>query len=423
MMKKSMKIRKPMISEVNQSWFSDWRGGFGENDFCPDGGTINGEYIDNMADDAVAFVKIGDDFMFEPKAYHYEILQKHYTDYVNKLLKERGLEDNAENRSDLFYELLKSATYDGRLWTRKKIISLWGMPKGVNGMEQMRHDIESNIGVNLSEYTFGYKDGIIMPFDEFYNKETGLDDIERTPVHLMKAQEKLKYWQEKAKKSVIPFMGSDVAWAKAREAGYDTLAAYNFDRENNYKSPWVETKRRDINGIIKETIRRYMKAINEARPKNPMNVDRIDPFVGRKPKTIKARINQIYKLVNKYGLSSRKYHDESWAALDDYKKVIESLGCEFTCWVENGGYCDYDEHTNMNMSKMYNIEIEYDDGITINGYIKMMAAGSMEDPFDAYDTCMILWPKRRMELESKNKNINNIVNETIDRYINRIINE
>lgn len=257
-----------IISEVNQSWFSDWRGGFKENDFCPDGGTINGKYVDNMAGDAVAFVKIGDDFMFEPKAYHYEILQKYYTDYVNDLLKKRGLEDNEMNRSDLFYELLKSATYDGRLWTRKKIISLWGIPKGANGMEEMRNDIESNIGVNLSEYTFGYKDGIIMPFDEFYNKETGLEDIERTPVHLMKAQDKLKYWQEKAKKADIPFMGSDVAWAKAKKAGYDTLAAYNFDRENNYKSPWqheyvkLESRRRkNMDRIIRETIDRYVNGI------------------------------------------------------------------------------------------------------------------------------------------------------------------
>ena len=250
-----------IISEVNQSWFSDWRGGFEEDDFCPDGGTINGKFIDNMAGDAVAFVKIGDNFMFEPKAYHYEILEKYYTDYVLDQLKKRGLEDTQANRSDLFYELMKSATYDGRLWIRKRIISLWSVPQNALEMQEMRHDIESNIGVNLSEYTFGYKGGILMPFDDFFYGKENVQNRERTPVHLMKAQDKLKYWQNKRKEADIPFMGSDVAWAKAKKAGYDTLAAYNFDRENSYKSPWVESRRRNINRIIKETIDRYVNSI------------------------------------------------------------------------------------------------------------------------------------------------------------------
>lgn len=141
-----------------------------------------------------------------------------------------------------------------------------------------------------------------------------------------------------------------------------------------------EITNRVINNIIKEAHYRNVG-------------DEIEPFIGRRPKTIRARINQIYKMVHKYGLSSRKYHDDHWQALDDYDKVISSMGCELNYWCENGGYTDYDPQIGMNMSKVYNIEISYDDGMVISGYIKMMAAGSMEDPFDAYDTCMILWPK------------------------------
>ena len=140
--------------------------------------------------------------------------------------------------------------------------------------------------------------------------------------------------------------------------------------------------------IITESV---IQNIKEAHYRNVG--DEIEPFIGRRPKTIRARINQIYKMVHKYGLSSRKYHDDHWQALDDYDKVISSMGCELNYWCENGGYTDYDPQIDMNMSKVYNIEISYDDGMVISGYIKMMAAGSMEDPFDAYDTCMILWPK------------------------------
>jgi hypothetical protein len=112
------------------------------------------------------------------------------------------------------------------------------------------------------------------------------------------------------------------------------------------------------------------------------------------PKSIKGRMNQIYKEVNKYGLSSKKYHDEYWKAIDDYEFVINNLGYDVRIWVEDGGYGDYDEFTHMPMSKTYSISISCGDGMDIEGYIKAMAAGSVQDPFDAYDTCIVLWPAR-----------------------------
>lgn len=114
---------------------------------------------------------------------------------------------------------------------------------------------------------------------------------------------------------------------------------------------------------------------------------------GRRPKTLRARINRIYKLVHEYRIDTRKYHDDHWQALDDYDSVISSLGGELSYWCEDGGYTDRDKETGMPMSKVYEIEITYDDGMAIRGYIKMMAAGSVESPFDAYDTCIVMWPK------------------------------
>ena len=67
----------------------------------------------------------------------------------------------------------------------------------------------------------------------------------------------------------------------------------------------------------------------------------------------------------------------------------------------DGGYCDYDEYDHMPRSKQYAIKIMFEDGMSIDGYIKCMAAGTMEDPFSRYDTCIVLWPKSNRTLENK----------------------
>ena len=171
-----------------------------------------------------------------------------------------------------------------------------------------------------------------------------------------------------------------------------------------------------VNFTMKEDLkRRIAMKINESMPKNPMNVDDggFDKFMGRRPKTIKARINQIYRIVKKYGIDSRVYHDEHWQAVEDYYRAITSLGCEVEmkpCGHMNnadslesdGGYCDYADD-GMPRSKQYAIKIMFDDGMNIDGYIKCMAAGSVQDPFDAYDTCMVLWPKSNRILEGINE--------------------
>lgn len=113
--------------------------------------------------------------------------------------------------------------------------------------------------------------------------------------------------------------------------------------------------------------------------------------LGRKPATKKARINQIYKLLKSEGVSDGRWSDDHWQGVDDYRDCIRRLGVEVNIWCENGGYCDYDHSDNMPRSKQYEIEIMYDDGMVIRGYIKFMAAGTVEDPFSTYDSTMILW--------------------------------
>ena len=143
----------------------------------------------------------------------------------------------------------------------------------------------------------------------------------------------------------------------------------------------------DEEGMDETIVRLSRKALSEAKR-------RIMEGAGVPPKSVRGRINQIYNAVNAMGLSSKKFRDENWAALRMYDETIEGLGYELTYWVEDGGYGDYDEYTGMPTSKTYMIRIGCGDGMDIDGYIKMMAAGSVEDPFDAYDTCMVLWPAR-----------------------------
>lgn len=171
-----------------------------------------------------------------------------------------------------------------------------------------------------------------------------------------------------------------------------------------------------VNFTLKEELKmRLRDKINESRPKNLSNTVDVEKFMGRRPKTIKARINQIYRIVKRYGIDSKLYHDDHWQAKDDYYRAITSLGCDFEMrpcgnsnnldnWddiTSDGGYCDYAED-GMPRSKQYAVKIMYDDGMNIGGYIKFMAAGRVDDPFSSYDTCMILWPKNNRMLENKN---------------------
>lgn len=190
---------------------------------------------------------------------------------------------------------------------------------------------------------------------------------------------------------------------------------------------------------IKEDIKRnILRQINESRPKSLTDDTEIERFMGRRPKSIKARINQIYRIIKKYGIDSKLYHDDHWQAVSDYNHAISSLGCDvdmFPCASlesnhGDGGYTDYDKNDNMPRSKQYKVIITYDDGMQIEGYAKMMAAGTVSDPFAAYDTCIVLWPKshsvQEQHLSSQialsESEVKRIIKESTIRVLNEIRN-
>lgn len=182
----------------------------------------------------------------------------------------------------------------------------------------------------------------------------------------------------------------------------------------HYKKQDIEKQRV---ALMKESMKeRIRKRIYESRPQNIANVEQVMKFKGRRPKSIRARINQIYKIIKAYGIDNKLYTDDHWQAKDDYSKAIESLGCEFNYWCENGGYCDYDNDDHMPRSKKYEVEITFEDGMTIGGYMKFMAAGTIENPFKRYDTCIVLDPSVKHELTTES--IQNTVAKTIKNYLN-----
>lgn len=188
---------------------------------------------------------------------------------------------------------------------------------------------------------------------------------------------------------------------------FDMEYCLNYDPKI-YDSKIIKTS--DIRKLVKEAMYKKLPGDDEEFPK----------FMGRRPKSIKARIERIHKRCNEYGLSSQKFHDDAWAAVGFYKRVIESLGYEVEIWVENGGYRDYDPQDHMPRSKQYEIRITADDGMVIEGYIKCMAAGSVQGPFDAYDTMMSLWPKPKRSYNEavKTSDLRNLIRESLRTKLN-----
>jgi len=178
-----------------------------------------------------------------------------------------------------------------------------------------------------------------------------------------------------------------------------------------------------VNFTLKEELKERLRGkINEAMYKridNPSKKSRSNVT------TLKTRINHIYNAVKEHGLDSRLYHDEVWQAIDFYHKVItDKFGGEVEVNTKpcadlshadsiesDGGYCDYDPYDHMPRSKQYAIEINFPDGMKVSGYIKCMAAGTVQDPFSRYDTCIVLWPKNNRVLENREMR-----NESINEY-------
>lgn len=146
--------------------------------------------------------------------------------------------------------------------------------------------------------------------------------------------------------------------------------------------------------------------------------------MNNQPKTTKTWINRIYKALDKSRILSRLYNDDAWQGVDDCLSVIEALGFEVNCWVQDGGYGDIDLNDHMPRSKTYEIRLTFDGIQPIRGYIKCMAAGTVDDPFDRYDLTVVLYPERKDMLKEEylkrivRNSIRQVIKESVDDFYN-----
>jgi hypothetical protein len=97
--------------------------------------------------------------------------------------------------------------------------------------------------------------------------------------------------------------------------------------------------------------------------------------------------NHVYKMVESKRLCSKLYRDEDWSNVRAFFKAIEDLGYKVSYWVENGGYRTFE---NGGQCKDYQLTISLGE-IVVNGYLTAGQAGTVADPWSAYDLTLILW--------------------------------
>ena len=109
--------------------------------------------------------------------------------------------------------------------------------------------------------------------------------------------------------------------------------------------------------------------------------------------------NAIYKQLRKTGTTGKLYHDESWEGVRLVKKDIEDAfyniknpnhEYEVSIAPDNGGYRKSKD--GMSQWKQYKIEIyvKGNEEPFMTGTLNCHAAGTVEDPFNAYDmSCTI----------------------------------
>ena len=101
-------------------------------------------------------------------------------------------------------------------------------------------------------------------------------------------------------------------------------------------------------------------------------------------------IKILYKGVN--DLTSHLYRDNDWryinAVFQRIEDIVSSEG-ELSVWCENGGYVK--DREGKPIYKEWKLRIELNNGGMIGGSVKANAAGSIEDPLDAYDITCTFW--------------------------------
>lgn len=110
--------------------------------------------------------------------------------------------------------------------------------------------------------------------------------------------------------------------------------------------------------------------------------------------------NAIYKQLSKTGTTGKFYRDSAWEGVDLVRRDIEDAfkliknntrQFEVSIYPENGGYRKSKD--GLSQWKEYKIDIYLKNHKTpiMGGVLNCHAAGSVNDPFDAYDMSCTIW--------------------------------
>ncbi len=110
----------------------------------------------------------------------------------------------------------------------------------------------------------------------------------------------------------------------------------------------------------------------------------------RRTSDIKRKwINKFYTKAN--DLTGHLYKDDNWAGVYEFfdimRQRIPELDIKY--WVVDGGY-SHPGDDGMPRRKTYNIGIKTPEGVDISGMLHCDAAGTVENPFEAYDMTLLL---------------------------------
>lgn len=101
-------------------------------------------------------------------------------------------------------------------------------------------------------------------------------------------------------------------------------------------------------------------------------------------------IKTLYKEVD--DLTSHIYRDNDWRYVNNvFQRIEDVIGSdgELSVWCENGGYVKDNDGTPI--YKEWKLKIKLNNGGAIGGSVKAHTAGSVMDPFDAYDITCTFW--------------------------------
>lgn len=100
-------------------------------------------------------------------------------------------------------------------------------------------------------------------------------------------------------------------------------------------------------------------------------------------------INKFYTQAK--DLTGHLYKDDNWAGVYDFFDTMRQRMPELDIkyWVVDGGY-SHPGDDGMPRRKTYNLGIKTPEGVDIAGMLHCDAAGTVENPFSAYDMTLIL---------------------------------